>query len=121
MDRLNDQKQGTAASLSQLNANLDEINLNLDRTKSQFSQVETEIKVVTGNRKDYDDAIAAKNKEIADAIANLQFLKGQVDSYDTALRTAYNGGNDANTRVQNAKQNLDALVKKWEKDSQSLS
>lgn len=62
MDKLNEQKQTGIASLSQMNANLDEINLNLDRTKSQFSQVETEIKVVTGNRKDYDDAIANKNK-----------------------------------------------------------
>lgn len=62
LDKLNEQKQGAAASLTQMNSNLDEINLNLDRTKSQFNQVETEIKVVTGNRKDYDDAIAAKNK-----------------------------------------------------------
>lgn len=93
----------------------------MGRLKSQFNQIETQIKLITGNRKDYDDAIASKNKEIADSVANLQFLKGQVESYDSALRNAYNDGNDANLKVQNAKQNLDALVKRWERDSQSLS
>ena len=93
----------------------------MGRLKSQFNQIETEIKLITGNRQDYDNAIAAKNKEITDSVANLQFLKSQVESYDAALRNAYNEGNDVNTRVQNTKQNLDALVKKWERDSQLLS
>jgi flagellar biosynthesis chaperone FliJ len=34
----------------------------MGRLKSQFNQIETEIKLITGNRQDYDNAIAAKNK-----------------------------------------------------------
>lgn len=68
-----------------------------------------------------DAQIAASQGPIEDlksklnqATQDLTFIRSQKNDSDVALRTAYQRGNDSNNRVAFAKQNLDAIVKRFQ-------
>jgi hypothetical protein len=44
----------------------------------------------------------------------LAFIRNQKPDADAALRQAYQRGNDANNRVAFAKQNLDAVIRRFQ-------
>jgi len=52
--------------------------------------------------------------KLAQATEDLTFLRNQKTETDNNLRIAYQRGNDANNRVAFAKQNLDAIVKRFQ-------
>lgn len=68
------------------------------------------------------DKALAKNQQdvetikagLSDATNAVAFLKNQSVQADNDLRNAYSQGNDANTKVNFAKQNLGAVNKRWE-------
>ena len=55
------------------------------------------------------------------ATQDLTFIRSQKNDSDVALRTAYQRGNDANNRVAFVKQNLDAIVKRFQDESKIVS
>jgi len=75
-----------------------------------------------------DAALAAAAGPLADLRAKLTqaqddlfFVRSQKESTDAALRAAYQAGNDANNRVAFARQNLDAVVKRFQDESKVVS
>lgn len=54
---------------------------------------------------------------MASAATSLQSLTNQTSSFQANLRNIYFQVADANAKVQTAKQNLDAYVGKWQKNS----
>jgi hypothetical protein len=48
-------------------------------------------------------------------------LKSQKTGIDAALRIAYQRGNDVNNRVAFAKQNIDAIIKRFQDESKIIS
>lgn len=52
--------------------------------------------------------------KLAQAQEDLDFIRNQKTEIDENLRRAYQNGNDANSRVAFAKQNLDAIIKRFQ-------
>lgn len=59
--------------------------------------------------------------KLAKANEDLSFLRTQKTDSDTTLRLSYQRGNDSNNRVAVAKQNLDAVVKRFQDESKIVS
>ena len=59
--------------------------------------------------------------KLAQAQEDLAFVKSQKSDADNALRLAYQRGNDANNRVAFARQNLDAVIKRFQDESKIVS
>lgn len=55
------------------------------------------------------------------ATEDLSFLRIQKNDNDGVLRAAYQRGNDSNNRVAFAKQNLDAIIKRFQDESKIIS
>jgi hypothetical protein len=51
----------------------------------------------------------------------LAFIRNQKPDADVALRQAYQRGNDANNKVAFAKQNLDAIIRRFQDESKIVS
>ena len=79
-----------------------------------------EIKVISGNREDFDQAIMEKNKEIQEAVATLEYLNGELNPLQQALNAAYSEGSEANNAVNIAQQNLAAINERWRSDKIKL-
>jgi chromosome segregation ATPase len=75
-----------------------------------------------------DNALAGAAGPLADlrskltqAQDDLTFIRSQRTGSEDALRAAYQRGNDANNRVAFARQNLDAVVKRFQDESRIVS
>ena len=51
----------------------------------------------------------------------MAFIRNQKPDADVALRQAYQRGNDANNKVAFAKQNLDAIIRRFQDESKIVS
>lgn len=83
-------------------------------------------KIMSNRQKDSDlsAAIAGSQgqlEQLTTELGNLQdtinYLRGQITQANEDLRRAYSNGNDANTAVAFAKENLDAVNKRWQDES----
>lgn len=70
--------------------------------------------------KNIRDQLNGATNALNSALNNLKDLENQVPVADKNLNAAYLAGNDANTRVQDCRANLDALVCKLETDTNAL-
>lgn len=69
--------------------------------------------VIDGDGAKYAEQLAILNGQ-RDQLGNtIAYLKTQLVSFEEELRKAYIIGNDANTNVAFAKQNLDAVNARW--------
>ena len=59
--------------------------------------------------------------KLAQAQDDLVFVRSQKTESDSNLRIAYQRGNDANNRVAYAKQNIDAVIKRFQDESKIVS
>ena len=64
--------------------------------------------------------IRTANAKVQKAISDLVFLKSQVSTFEEKLRQLYIIGNDANTKVINAKENLEAIITREAKEKKDL-
>ncbi len=65
--------------------------------------------------------LADLKAKLNQAQEDLAFIRTQKSTSDDALRNAYARGNDANNRVAFAKQNLDAVIKRFQDESKIVS
>lgn len=94
----------------------------------QVNDLDGQITISRTRVSEIDAAIAASQGPLADLRAklaqandDLTFIRSQKLESDTALRTAYQRGNDNNNRVAFARQNLDAVVKRFQDESKVVS
>lgn len=95
---------------------------------NQINDLDGKITTSRTRVSEIDAAIAASQGPLADLRAklaqandDLTFVRSQKVESDTALRTAYQRGNDNNNRVAFARQNLDAVVKRFQDESKIVS
>lgn len=95
---------------------------------NQINDLDGKITASRTRASEIDAALAGAAGPLADLRAKLTqaqddlfFVRSQKDSTDAALRAAYQAGNDANNRVAFAKQNLDAIVKRFQDESKVVS
>lgn len=65
--------------------------------------------------------LADLRSKLTQAQDDLTFIRSQRTGSEDALRAAYQRGNDANNRVAFARQNLDAVVKRFQDESRIVS
>lgn len=97
-------KTGDSNRLTNEIANLDS---QINQNRVQVSQIDSQIASSQGPLEDLKAKLAKANEDLA-------FLRNQKTETDANLRRAYQNGNDANNRVAAAKQNLDAIVKRFQ-------
>lgn len=93
--------------------------------KKQSDELDVKIRINTNAVAGIDGQIAGYQSTLEALIAqrgeiegNLGFLRTQLTTIQADLRAAYTAGNDANTQVAIAKQNLVAVNARWEKECQ---
>ena len=104
-------KSGESSRLVSEIANLDN---QINQNRVQVSQIDSQIASTQGPLADLQAKLAKANEDLA-------FLRIQKTETDNNLRRAYQNGNDANNRVAAAKQNLDAVVKRFQDESKIVS
>lgn len=94
----------------------------------QIADLDGKISAARTTVSDIDAQLAASlgpleelKAKLAQAQQDLVFIRSQKTDADNALRLAYQRGNDANNRVAYAKQNLDAVIKRFQDESKILS
>lgn len=100
--------------LADLSKQINDISVSISNSRTQVSTLDAQI---AGSQGPLEDLKA----KLAQATADLAFLRIQKTDADAQLRVRYQNGNDANNRVAFAKQNLDAIVKRFQDESKVVS
>lgn len=108
-------------------ANCDRIQAELDDLRDEISQNQADYKILTEQIRAQDGMIADRESELdklEDSIANLpgeiNSLKNELDRILASLRRQYYICNDRAEIVRKAKQNLDAMILKYNTESKYL-
>ncbi len=86
--------------------------ININRTK--VSEIDAKLAATQGPLEDW-------KAKLAQAQDDFNFVRNQKTDSDAALRVAYQNGNDVNNRVAFAKQNIDAVIKRFQDESKTVS
>ena len=101
-------------NLADLAKQINDLGNNISNSRTQVSALDGQIASTQGPLEDLKAKLAQAN-------ADLAFLRTQKTDVDATLRVKYQQGNDANNRVAFAKQNLDAIVKRFQDESKIVS
>lgn len=93
-----------------MNNQLDVLNKQLSDTNGKIKVIQTQITTITATITQIDNSNPDISNKLQELNSNLNFLKQQNTIYVSERNRLYQAGNDANTRVQYAKQNLDAVI-----------
>lgn len=88
---------------------------------SQISNARTTVSEIDAQLAASQGPLEDLKAKLAQAQQDLSFIRSQKSDADNALRLAYQRGNDANNRVAFAKQNLDAVIKRFQDESKIAS
>lgn len=83
-------------------------------SRTTITEIEAQIAASLGPLEDL-------KSKLVQAQQDLNFIKTQKVEIDVTLRQAYQRGNDANTRVAYARQNLDAVIARFQSESKIVS
>ena len=97
-----------------LTKQVNDIDRRLNMSRTRPSEIDAQLADFAAP---FTDLQAKFNKNSED----LAFLRAQKMESDNNLRLVYQKGNDSNTRVATAKQNLDAIIKRFEDESKIIS
>ena len=124
---LNDQIPGAEQAIVDAQANCDRIQAELDALRDEIAQNEADYKILTeeirvqnGMIEDREDQVARLEASIANLPQEIQSLSRELDRILASLRRQYYICNDKAEVVRKAKQNLDAMILKFNTESQYL-
>ena len=144
---LEEQEKALPIKIAKLGEELVDLEKQLEECEAETARIQAEIdktmpddliqkvddleKEILGFRKrvvSLDGLIAATLKPIADAKAKLKaarddigYLRKEIGAAEEDLRQAYIKGNDANTKVAHARENVEANNARFEKESKRIS
>jgi len=86
-----------------------------------MSNIQIQINTITTKITEYDTNAGGVKGQVANLTEQLNFLKGQYSKIDITRRALYQTGNDINTQVGFAKQNLDAAANRYKTEIINLN
>jgi hypothetical protein len=93
---------------------ISDLDSKITASRTRVSEIDAQLASTQGPLEDW-------KAKLSQAQDDLIFVRNQRTDSDTALRTAYQRGNDSNNRVAFAKQNIDAVVKRFQDESKIVS
>lgn len=93
---------------------INDLDNKIGTNRSRVSEIDAKLASSQGPLEDLKAKLNQANEDLG-------FLKVQKADADGALRIAYQRGNDANNRVAFAKQNIDAIIKRFQDESKIIS
>lgn len=103
-----------SGDLTDLTNQIKDLDRKITDSRTIVSTIDTKISGSQGPLQDLKAKLAQANEDLA-------FLRTQKTETDNNLRVAYQRGNDANNRVAFAKQNLDAVIRRFQDESKIVS
>lgn len=97
-----------------LTTDINNLDAKIQINRSKVTEIDSQIASSLGPLEDLKAKLSQANED-------LQYIRNQKIDVDTTLRTAYQRGNDANNRVAFAKQNIDAIIKRFQDESKVVS
>lgn len=97
-----------------LTKDIGDLDAKIGASRTRVSEIDAQLAASQGPLED----LKAK---LSQASEDLSFLRNQKVEGDGNLRIAYQRGNDSNNRVAFAKQNIDAIIKRFQDESKIVS
>ena len=107
-------------TIANIEGQVRDIGNTIDGTENNIANVNAQITSTSTTVTTTTATINARQGEIQQALRDLRILENELPSFNSKLQEAYHLGNDINTRVADARQNLNGLIARLENESNEL-
>ena len=100
---------------------MNNLRLAVEMLQATITNTREEIAIKTTTFFNTDELIEAQNSAINKILEDIRLLEDEVPRFEQLLQNAFNAGNDINTEVLNARDNLDAIIARLDSESRFLN